>query len=228
MTEAGVAARWAGAEFELVGLDRVAGPDRALLERLLPQIREHLAEPGADDPEALLELLDIEVEVVDDPDQARRVIAELPRVIALDIETEPRDAPPPPALRITRSGRRYVDQPVADTSGAASDPFRGRPRLIQVYDRQREVVFIFDMHALTYADLAGLFDRRVLIHTMFELVMLGAQGVELPDVIDTLQLASLSAGLRGRRAPPGQHLARRSSGSSSRRRCRRPTGPRAT
>ena len=63
-----------------------------------------------------------------------------------------------------------------------------------MFDPARDVVFIFDMHALGYADLAGLFDRRVLVHSMFEPVMLGAQGVELPDLIDTMQLASLAVG----------------------------------
>ena len=76
------------------------------------------------------------------------------------------------------------------------------------------------MHALTYADLAGLFDRRLLVHTMFELVMLGAQGVELPDVVDTMQLASLTLGCADgvRRL---DNVAKESSGSSCRRTCRR-------
>ena len=194
MAEAGVEARWAGAEFELIGLEKLATPDRKLLERLRPGIEAHLAEPGTDNPEAVLELLDVEVEVVDDPDQAQRVISELPRAIGLDIETEPQLALPPPALRLTKSGRRYVDQPPADTTGASLDPRRGQPRLIQAFDPSRGVVYAFDMHALSYADLSGLFDRRLLIHSMFELKMLGAAGVELSDVIDTLQLASVSLG----------------------------------
>ena len=122
MAEAGVEAVWAGAEFQLVGLERLTAPDRELLERLRPEIERHLAEPGSDDPEALLELLDIEVELVDDPDQARRVIAELPRAVGLDIETESRTPLPPPALRLTKSGRRYR-RPAAggpDQSGARS------------------------------------------------------------------------------------------------------------
>jgi hypothetical protein len=99
MDEAGVEARAAGADFELVGLERLAAPDRELLDRLRPEIERHLAEPGADDPEALLKLLDVEVELVDDPEQARRVIAALPSSIGVDIETEPREPRPPPALR---------------------------------------------------------------------------------------------------------------------------------
>jgi DNA polymerase-1 len=197
MAEAGVEARWAGAEFELSGLEGLAAQDRTLLERLHTQLAAHLAEPGTSDPEALLELLDVEVELVNDPDQARRAIEGLPASVGLDIETEPRVALPPPALRLTKSGRRYVVQPPADETGASLDPYRGKPRLIQVFDPDRAVVFIFDMHELTYRDLAGLFDRRVLIHSMFELVMLGAQGVELPDVIDTMQLASLTLGWAG-------------------------------
>jgi DNA polymerase-1 len=194
MTEAGVEGVWAGAEFSLFGLDRLTAPDRELLERLRPEIEAHLAEPGSDAPEALLELLDIEVEVVDDPDQARRVITQLPRAVGLDIETESRTALPPPALRLTGSGRRYVDQPSADPTKAALDPFRGQPRLISTFDPDRNVVFIFDMRHLSYTDLAGLFDRRVIVHGLFEPVMLGAQGVEMPDLIDTLQLASLVVG----------------------------------
>jgi DNA polymerase I len=194
MTEAGVKAVWAGAEFALVGLEHLTGPDQELLERLRPEIEAHLAEPGSGDPEALLELLDIEVELVDDPDQARRVIAELPHAVALDIETESRTTLPPPALRLTKSGRRYLDQPPADPTKAALDAFRGKPRLISVFDPARDVVFIFDMHELGYADLAGLFDCRILVHTTFEPVMLGAQGVELPDLLDTMQLASLAVG----------------------------------
>jgi DNA polymerase-1 len=194
MADAGVVARWAGAEFELLGLERLAGPDRALLERLRPEIEAHLAEPGDDNPEALLELLDIEVEVVDDREQARAVIAELPRTVALDIETEPRIPLSPPALRLTRSGRRYLSQPPADTTGASLCPFRGQPRLIQVFDPGSSVVFVFDMHSLVYADLAGLLDRHLLFHSMFEPVMLGAQGVDLLHPVDTLQLASLALG----------------------------------
>jgi DNA polymerase-1 len=194
MTELGVAAHWFGGEFVLSGLERVSAPDRALLEQLQPAMAEHLAEPGSDDPEALLERLGIEVELIDDSEQARRVISELPRAIGLDVETEPRAPPPPPALRITRSGRRYATQPPADRSGAALCPFRGRPRLIQAFDPDRKVVFVFDMHQLSYENLAGLFDRRVLIHSMFDLVMLGAQGVDLPNVVDTVQLASLVLG----------------------------------
>ncbi len=45
------------------------------------------------------------------------------------------------------------------------------------------------MAALDYADLAGLFDRQCFAHSMFEPLMLGAQGVELPRLVDTLQLA---------------------------------------
>ena len=50
------------------------------------------------------------------------------------------------------------------------------------------------MYALDYADLAGLFDRRVVAHGLFESVMLGAQGLELGDVIDTMQLATMTVG----------------------------------
>jgi DNA polymerase I-like protein with 3'-5' exonuclease and polymerase domains len=196
MAEAGVEARAAGADFELVGLESLAAPDRELLERLRPDLERHLAEPGADDPEHLLEVLDIEVELVDDPDQARRVIAGLPDSIGLDIETMPREPGPPPALRLTKSGRRYLEQPPADPTGAALDPFRGQPRLVQAYDPGRETVFIFDMSRLAWGDLAGLFDRQVRVHTMFEPVMLGAQNIELPRLVDTFQLASLALGAR--------------------------------
>jgi DNA polymerase I-like protein with 3'-5' exonuclease and polymerase domains len=196
MDEAGVEAVWDGAEFRLDRLDRVTAPDRELLERLRPEIQAHLAEPGADDPEALLELLDIEVELVDDPEQARRVVTGLPKSVAIDIETEPRVPLLPPALRLTKDGRRFTHQPPADMTGASLDPYRGQPRLIQVFDPSSSTVFAFDMHALGYPDLAGLFDRRVLVHTMFEPVMLGSQGVELPGMIDTMQLASLTVGWR--------------------------------
>jgi hypothetical protein len=194
MAPPGVAARWSGADFELSGLNNLAPADRELIEKLQPQIARHLAEPGADDPEHLLDVLDIEVEVVDDPEQARRVIAELPRSIGLDIETQPRIPGPPPALRLTKSGRRYVDQPPADTSGDALSPFRARVRLVQAYDPNKRVAFIFDMQALRFDDLAGLFDRQVLAHSMFEAMLLGANGIELPHLVDTVQLASLRLG----------------------------------
>jgi DNA polymerase family A/3'-5' exonuclease len=194
MAPLGVAARWSGADFELSGLNNLAPADRELIEKLQPQIARHLAEPGADDPEHLLDVLDIEVEVVDDPEQARRVIAELPRSIGLDIETQPRIPGPPPALRLTKSGRRYVDQPPADTSGDALSPFRARVRLVQAYDPNKRVAFIFDMQTLRFDDLSGLFDRQVLAHSMFEAMLLGAQGIELPHLVDTVQLASLRLG----------------------------------
>ena len=125
---AGVEARWAGAEFELVGLDRVPAPDRALLERLRPEIEAHLAEPGADDPEALLELLDVEVELVDDPEQARRVIAAAAATRSvLDIETEPREpgsaagaAPHQERPALCRPAAGGPDRRLALTRSAAS------------------------------------------------------------------------------------------------------------
>jgi DNA polymerase-1 len=194
MTEVGVVARWVGGEFELAGLDRLTGPDRALLERLRPEIQAHLAEPGPADPEELLEQLDVEIEVVDDPGKAREVIAALPDTVAVDIETEPRIPLPPPALRLTKNGRRYLSQPPADTTGASLCPFRGKPRLIQVFDPGSSVVFVFDLHALDYGDLEGLFDRCMLFHSLFEPTVLGAQGVEISRPVDTLQIASLALG----------------------------------
>ena len=55
---------------------------------------------------------------------------------------------------------RPAGGPPAEPDKIGLDPLRVQPRLIQVFDAGRSTVFIFDMLALGYADLAGLFERR--------------------------------------------------------------------
>ena len=174
---------------------RPAPLDRTVVERMRPEIAARLAEPGAADPEELLEQLDVEIELVDDAERAREVIAGLPTAVAIDLETMARleFATEPPWLAVTRDGRRAARQPKPDKTGL--DPLRAQPRLIQVFDAGRSAVFIFDMTVLCYADLAGLFERKVLMHNaMFDLAALAAQGVEPRRYFDTLQLAACAFG----------------------------------
>jgi DNA polymerase-1 len=187
--------RWRGAVLEIARLERLHPIDQALVERLRPEIAARLAEPGAADPEALLDQLDAELELVEQPERAREVIADLPPLVAVDLETaaRPEFATEPPWLAITKDGRRAVHQPRPDKVGL--DPLRAQPRLIQVFDSGRSTVFVFDLLALSYADLAGLFERKVFMHNAaFDLAMLAAQGVEPARVFDTLQLASCAFG----------------------------------
>ena len=187
--------RWRGEVLEIDGLDGLHPLDRVVVERMRPEIAARLAEPGAADPEELLEQLDVEIELVDDPERAREVIAGLPPTVAVDLETtaRPEFATEPPWLAVTKDGRRAVRQPKPDKTGL--DPLRAQPRLVQVFDAGRSTVFIFDITALCYADLAGLFERKILTHNAaFDLAMLAAQGVEPRRYFDTLQLAACAFG----------------------------------
>jgi DNA polymerase I len=195
MVEVGCRFRWRGAVLEITGLEHLHPADRALVNRLWPGISDRLAEPGETDPEALLEQLDIEVELVDMPERARGVIASLPPAVAIDLETmaRPEFAVEPPWLAITRDGRRAVRQPKPDKIGL--DPLRAQPRLVQAFDPGRSTVFVFDMLALSWADLTGLLERKILMHNAaFDLAMLAAQGVEPARYFDTLQLAACAFG----------------------------------
>jgi DNA polymerase I len=186
-----------GDELETDGRDRLSAPDRARLEQRWPEILEALREPDQGDPEAILEALDIQVELIEDMARADAVVRDLPPEVGLDLETIRRGPLEQPWLVITKDGRRAVRQPTP--GDAPLDPFRGQPRLISIYDPDRQTTFIFDLVKLGGCP-AGLLERRVVGHNLlFDLAMLGAQGLALKSSIDTLQLAAmhLPQGQRG-------------------------------
>ena len=122
-------------------------------------------------------------------ERAAAVVAELPAEVGLDLETMTRGPLEQPWLVITKDGKRAVRQPEPDD--APLDPFRGQPRLISIYDPARRTTFIFDVVKLGGCP-AGLLERRVVGHNLlFDLAMLGAQGLAPASSIDTLQLAAM-------------------------------------
>ena len=122
----GVRFRFRGDELEIDGLEQLSAPDRVRLEQRLPEIAEHLREPDLPaDPEAILEALDIQVELIEDMERAAEVVAELPAEVGIDLETMARGPLEQPWLAITKTGKRAVRQPTA--GDAPLDPFRGQP-----------------------------------------------------------------------------------------------------
>jgi DNA polymerase I-like protein with 3'-5' exonuclease and polymerase domains len=199
----GVRFRFCGDELEVDGLGAL---DRTRLEQLLPEIADHLRDPEIPgDPEALLDALDIQIELIEDMTRAAAVIAELPAEVGLDLETMARGPLEQPWLVLTKTGSRAARQPTA--GDAPLDPFRGAPRLISVYDPGRRTAFVFDVAKLGGCP-AGLLERRVVGHNLlFDLAMLGAQGLAPASSIDTLQLAAMHLPPRKRSlAEVAEHL----------------------
>ena len=122
LCEAGIRFRWSGATLEPHGLGRLSDRDAALFWTHSEAILERLREPG-DDGAALLDRLKVWFEVARTPEDAARVIAELPASCGLDVETTPRPEyrVTRPWIVITRKGERAKHQPkLKDKSGARS------------------------------------------------------------------------------------------------------------
>ena len=187
--------RWRGSDLEVEGLGRLPPGDQYLVAMHLREIAERLAAPGGED--APLAELGIEtVELITGAARARAVIRALPEAVGLDVETAPIDgyAIDYPWLRITIKGLRARLQPELKDK-TALNPRKARARLVQAYDPARRAGYVFDLRHVPLEALAELWSRQLWIHNAgFELTMLGAQGVELPDVIDTQQLAGLVLG----------------------------------
>ena len=135
---------------------------------------------GSDDEgAALLDRLEVWIEVVRTREDAARIIAELPASCGLDCET----APLPeyrierPWLVITKRGELAKHQPVSKEK-TGLDPHKARVRLVQVYSPEHEAIFLFDLDHLSIETLAelGLFNgRRFVAHnSCFEHMMLRA------------------------------------------------------
>ena len=186
----GVHFRFRGDELELDDLDQLSAPDRTRLEQRLSEITEHLREPDLPaDPEAILEALDIQIELVEDVERAAEVIAGLPAEVGIDLETMERGPLAQRPLAITKTGNRAVRQPTA--GDAPLDPFRGQPRLISIYDPGQRATFILDVVKLGGCP-DGLLERRVVGHNLvFDLSMLAAEGLAPASSIDTKQLAAM-------------------------------------
>jgi hypothetical protein len=124
--EAGLRFQWRGAELIVDGLERLSDRDRALFQLHEDAILERLAEPSGDGTE-LLDRLGVWVEMVRTPEDAARVIAELPASCGLDTETCPRPGHrvERPYLKITLRGERAKYQPqIKDKTGL--DPHKAR------------------------------------------------------------------------------------------------------
>jgi hypothetical protein len=112
-------------------------------------IRELLADAGA------------AVAYITAPDAAREAVAKIvagaPDVVGLDFETAvlPEFRQPIP-IRFCKDGNLAARQPRDGAGGVALDPYRSRVRLVQAW-AGGEHVYVFDMKALTWADIASLF-----------------------------------------------------------------------
>ena len=184
-----------------------------------------LREPGGDGA-ALLDQLEVWIEMVTTREDAVRIIAELPASCGLDVET----APKPeyrvhrPWLVITKKGERAKHQhQIKDKT--ALDPHKARIRLIQVYSPEHEAVFLFDLDKLPVEvlDDLGLWANRQLRRPQRRLR--GDDAGRPADRADRLHAARRpGARLRVRLAHARQRGRSRCSGSSCRRSSRSATG----
>jgi hypothetical protein len=132
MVEAGLRFRWSGATLEIDGLQRLSDRDRALFQLHEDAVLPRLREPGGDGA-ALLDQLEVWLEMVRTREDAERVINELPKGCGLDVESagRPEYQADRPWLAITKKGERAKHQPkIKDKT--ALDPHKARVRLIQV------------------------------------------------------------------------------------------------
>ena len=112
-------------------------------------VRELLADAGA------------KVAYITAPEAARQAVAEMiteaPDVVGLDFETAvlPEFCQPIP-IKFRKDGNLAARQPRDGAAGIALDPYRSRVRLVQAWAGGK-CVYVFDMKALTWADLAPLF-----------------------------------------------------------------------
>jgi DNA polymerase-1 len=197
LAAAGIRFRWSGATLFAHGLERLSDRDAALFwthqDAVLKRLRG-----SDDDGSALLDRLEIWVEVVRTREDAARIIAELPASCGLDCET----APLPeykverPWLVITKKGELAKHQP-DPRDKAGLDPHKARVRLVQVYIPEHEATILFDLDHLSIETLAelGLFDGRKFVahNAAFEYLMLHGheRGITL---VDSMQLAGLLLG----------------------------------
>ena len=120
MVAAGVKFRWSGATLFAHGLERLSDRDAALFWRHQAAVLKRLR-GSDDDGAALLDRLEVWIEVVRTREDAARIIAELPASCGLDCET----APLPeyrierPWLVITKRGELAKHQPDLEGQGRA-------------------------------------------------------------------------------------------------------------
>ena len=89
MAEAGLRFRWCGATLRSHGLERLSDRDRALFHLHEDAVLARLREPGGNGA-ALLDQLEVWIEMVATREDAVRIIAELPASCGLDVETAPK------------------------------------------------------------------------------------------------------------------------------------------
>jgi DNA polymerase I-like protein with 3'-5' exonuclease and polymerase domains len=119
---------------------------------------------GAEQAELVRELLadaGAAVAYITAPDAAREAVAKIvagaPDVVGLDFETAvlPEFCQPIP-IRFRKDGNLAARQPRDGAAGIALDPYCSRVRLVQAW-AGGEHVYVFDMKAVTWADIASLF-----------------------------------------------------------------------
>ena len=125
-------------------------------------VRELLADAGA------------KVAYITAPEAARQAVAEMitgaPDVVGLDFETAvlPEFCQPIP-IKFRKDGNLAARQPRDGAAGIALDPYRSRVRLVQAWAGGK-CVYVFDMKALAWADLAPLFALPLAIfNAVFEI-----------------------------------------------------------
>jgi hypothetical protein len=107
-------------------------------------------------------------------------------------------------LRITAQGRIGAHQPQFKDR-TPLDPLRAQIRIVSIYDPTARKAWLIDLRYGPLEALAGLWDRKLLIHNAsFDLGMLEAAGISPEDIVCTQQLAGLVYGcIRGSASKPG-------------------------
>ena len=128
----------------------------------------------------------------------RTLMATPKKILGLDTETTPLAkyrAPYP--VTFTLKGELCKRQPKDGTAGAALDPYRSEVRLLQLFGRREDGVFVFDMTKVSWATLKPLLESTKLIaaNATFDVTRLLQHGIEPKSVGDPFHLASLAFGL---------------------------------
>jgi DNA polymerase-1 len=193
--QAGVRFRWEGRILRVMGVAALHPEDQRLLRGYMPEIKVRLA--ASEDDADPCEGWGIEVRLVTDAAEAEAIIERLPLALGLDIETTARPGhavAERPFLQITVKGAlSKIQAKLEDAIGL--DPLRSEPRTVQVFDPDARVAYVFDLRSVPIDSLAGLWERRLVIHNAaFELAALAAIGIRPANVFDSMQLVGLHLG----------------------------------
>jgi DNA polymerase I-like protein with 3'-5' exonuclease and polymerase domains len=180
-----------------------AGAVRDRIEELIKHVVPTVSAAEAELVRSLLADSGASVAYITSPDAARQVVVDIlagaPNVVGLDFETEVLpDFRQPIPIKFNKDGKLAVRQPKDGAAGAALDPYRSKVRLVQAY-AGGEQVYVFDMRAIAWADIAPLFARPAAIfNAVFELKRLICEaGIEPTGrIYDVMTAVWLSDGKR--------------------------------